>query len=279
MGEAEIGPHYPDPPAVAPGLVITGFAVRERMAPRIVERRNGTEDAFIAAFHQDTVVDADGSHPGPLAMVWSAGAPQRYGVASGDWLHSWLHARGEALDAAFLAEGVPRDRPLVACDPARLEHILRLLHQECTGVEAADPEVLLALIRLLARVLGRHHRTVGEGRIAEELVRLRFRLEREPGRAWTIADMAAACGWSSAHFTRQFTTAFGMPPMECLIRMRLRRARHLLADHRRGIAEVAAEVGYPELAYFSRLFRARFGVSPSATRQLRGADNSPPRSA
>ena len=51
-------------------------------------------------------------------------------------------------------------------------------------------------------------------------------------------------------------------------RQRLERARAMLHDpsERRSIAEIAAAVGLPNAAHFSRIFRVRYGVSP---RELR----------
>jgi AraC-like DNA-binding protein len=53
-------------------------------------------------------------------------------------------------------------------------------------------------------------------------------------------------------------------------RQRLERARAMLLDpsHARSVAEIASTVGLPNTAHFSRIFRARYGISPS---ELRGS--------
>jgi transcriptional regulator GlxA family with amidase domain len=53
-------------------------------------------------------------------------------------------------------------------------------------------------------------------------------------------------------------------------RQRLERAHAMLADssQTQSITEIASTVGLPSAAHFSRIFRARYGVSPS---EVRGA--------
>lgn len=62
----------------------------------------------------------------------------------------------------------------------------------------------------------------------------------------------------------------GSSPMRWLWEERLQRARELLRDARqagRSITEIAFELGFSDAAHFSRSFRARFGVTPSACRR------------
>jgi transcriptional regulator GlxA family with amidase domain len=48
--------------------------------------------------------------------------------------------------------------------------------------------------------------------------------------------------------------------------LRLDRARVLLSDRNRRIADVAAEVGWHDAPHFCRLFRRRCGVTPGSLR-------------
>ena len=54
---------------------------------------------------------------------------------------------------------------------------------------------------------------------------------------------------------------------------RLERARAILLDpsQKRSVAEVAATVGLPNPAHFSRIFRSRYGLSPSDLRAAAGS--------
>lgn len=62
----------------------------------------------------------------------------------------------------------------------------------------------------------------------------------------------------------------GSTPTDHLTRLRLNRAKGLLAFTDRSVADVARAVGYPHPAYFTRAFTRRIGVPPSTFRQQQG---------
>jgi len=68
---------------------------------------------------------------------------------------------------------------------------------------------------------------------------------------------------SDYHFHRLFRTTFGETPHGFLTRLRLDRARLLLASGR-GVTETCFELGYESLGSFSAKFRANLGRSPIA---------------
>jgi len=68
---------------------------------------------------------------------------------------------------------------------------------------------------------------------------------------------------SEFHFHRLFRATFDETPHDFLTRLRMDRARQLLASERT-VTEVCLEVGYESLGSFSSKFRAHFGRSPAA---------------
>lgn len=85
--------------------------------------------------------------------------------------------------------------------------------------------------------------------------------------ALSIKAAAAHCGLSQTYFVRAFKTSFHMTPHQWLTRMRLERAKTLLKDTDLPIAQVAAFSGFSDNSYFTRVFAARVGVSPSQFRR------------
>jgi AraC-like DNA-binding protein len=67
---------------------------------------------------------------------------------------------------------------------------------------------------------------------------------------------------SEFHFHRLFRATFGETPHDFLTRLRLERARQMLASDR-AVTEVCFEIGYESLGSFSSKFRAYFGRSPA----------------
>jgi AraC-like DNA-binding protein len=82
----------------------------------------------------------------------------------------------------------------------------------------------------------------------------------------TLNDLAAAARLTGPYFNTLFARLVGLPPMHFLESVRMRKARELLAGSDTPVAQVAAAVGFADANYFSRAFRRKVGVSPSAYR-------------
>ena len=84
----------------------------------------------------------------------------------------------------------------------------------------------------------------------------------DPGRQWTVADLAAEAGVSRAAFARRFTELVGEPPMAFLTDWRLSLAADLLLEPDATIGSVAYQVGYATPYALSTAFKRVRGVSP-----------------
>lgn len=77
----------------------------------------------------------------------------------------------------------------------------------------------------------------------------------------TVVSLARAAQLSPFHFLRVYTAAFGETPGRDLARVRLSRARELLA-HGASVTETCFAVGLSSLGSFSARFTREFGVTP-----------------
>jgi AraC-like DNA-binding protein len=62
-----------------------------------------------------------------------------------------------------------------------------------------------------------------------------------------------------------------VPPGHMILSMRLERCRHAFVDQRRShlrIVDIAFDMGFNDVAHFSRTFKAKFGMSPRAYRKM-----------
>jgi len=79
-----------------------------------------------------------------------------------------------------------------------------------------------------------------------------------------LADAAREACLSPFHYHRLFAHTFGETPHEFITKLRIDRAKRLLAHDRLPVTEVCFAVGYESLGSFSTLFRTMVGYSPSA---------------
>jgi AraC-like DNA-binding protein len=82
-----------------------------------------------------------------------------------------------------------------------------------------------------------------------------------------LADLARRAGLSRFHFLRLYRETFGVTPGEQLTRLRIARAKQLLAGDHGTVTEVCFDVGYSSLGSFSALFAERVGCPPSVFRR------------
>jgi AraC-like DNA-binding protein len=83
------------------------------------------------------------------------------------------------------------------------------------------------------------------------------------GRPVSLPDIAAHANLSPHHFQRIYKRAYGETPHEFLTRLRIERAKTLLARGTHNVTEACFEVGFSSLGSFSTLFAGRVGLSPS----------------
>ena len=88
------------------------------------------------------------------------------------------------------------------------------------------------------------------------------------GEDLSLIKLAEIACLSKFHFHRLFHKHFGETVHDCIRRVRLEHATHLLvADVHASIAEIAEACGFSSSQNFSRAFKERFGLSPTAARK------------
>ncbi|WP_207906790.1 AraC family transcriptional regulator [Luteibacter rhizovicinus] len=98
-------------------------------------------------------------------------------------------------------------------------------------------------------------------------------LHRDPGRNWTVAELAAEMDSSRSVFAERFLAVTGMTPVRYLTELRMRLATQWIGHDRQSIETVAFRLGYGSLAAFSRAFKRIVGQPPGALRtQANAAD-------
>src|SRR5512143_2141934 len=86
-----------------------------------------------------------------------------------------------------------------------------------------------------------------------------------------LNKLAAVACFSPFHFHRLFSAFVGEPPAEYVRRLRLEKAAiRLASDLAAPVTEIALSCGFSTSALFCRLFKARFGLTPTAWRAAEG---------
>lgn len=97
-------------------------------------------------------------------------------------------------------------------------------------------------------------------------------LHQQPGRDWTVAQLAEYCNTSRSAFAERFQITVGMTPLRYVTELRMRLASQWLTLDRLPIEEVAQRLGYTSQAAFSRAFKRITGKTPGLSRKVRQAE-------
>lgn len=155
----------------------------------------------------------------------------------------------------------------------------------CGGMAAAD--MALEIIRLqqgldLANAASRyvfHERLRGgdEGQLPDKRepvgysvpARLReaiILMERNLEFPLSIGEVTRRVGLSQRQFERLFRAHTGVTPVRYYVDVRLDRARGLVTQTDMAIVDIATACGFQSASLFSRTYKKRFGITPSADR-------------
>jgi transcriptional regulator GlxA family with amidase domain len=175
-----------------------------------------------------------------------------------------------AIDAAGLRR--PDARRWLSAGPAsRLA--AGLLAEVRRGDDASPISVDLLATELLAFLEGQGGR---EPRAAPPwLERVRERLRDDPRRVPSLGDLAADAGVSRAHLARAFRARTGHTVGSYLRRLRVERARGLIAGTDLPLSRVAFEAGFADQSHMHRLVVELLGLTPGTLRERARGDATP----
>jgi AraC family transcriptional regulator len=216
------------------------------------------------------------SGPGQIGLI--AGGHDGWRQAAGGVEVTNVFLGPARLQACADHLGHARRVDLVDClgahDPV-LFSIATLLEGEVASERPMQRLFMEQLVDLLCIQLLRAHSTFDHGLstrrprglAAWQVRRVVEHMDAHLAEPIGLDDLAVLVGVGRFHFCSAFKKATGETPHACLVRLRIRRARQLLADPTRRIIDVALEVGYQTPSAFAAVFRQVVGTTPTQYRR------------
>ena len=197
-------------------------------------------------------------------VLYLPDVPQEYCYHGGDGsLYYWVHFTGSRVEELLTGCGLRGGFGRAGTRSTEVKTLLQLLTDATKSLSKGEGEayavsLLYALLLLLASPDG--------GRYPFQAA---VRLLEQPEEEQTVEQLAHSYGMSVGHFIRSFKTTYGVTPADYRIRAQIRLAQNLLEDTALPVGSVAEQCGFSDPLYFSRLFKKRTGVSPTAFRNAR----------
>jgi AraC family transcriptional regulator of arabinose operon len=188
------------------------------------------------------------------------------------WTIYWLHFAGAQAAAlyAYLLENtaVGPVSALPTDERLRLfEDLFAQLTRSATlaGVVQASARLPHFLLGLLPAANSPASPAAAAGSIAHSIQFMREHLAD----SFTVAALAAQAGLSASHYSALFRAQMGRSPIVFFNFLKVQEACQLLTYSKLRIKDVASQLGFDDVYYFSRVFTKLMGLSP---RQFRQAD-------
>lgn len=177
------------------------------------------------------------------------------------WHYGWIGLSGKDVYEVLRRCELSREQPIFHfSNPYRMHDILSKLYQQPTA-ETLNP---FGEIALIYQFFGEMHISAQMSLPEKPTQRAVEYIERNYSYGITVQDIAHHAGLSRSQLFRQFERYEGKSPKEYLQEVRLLRAANLLREGIFTVTEVMYSSGFTDLPNFSRQFRKRFGLSPSA---------------
>lgn len=164
----------------------------------------------------------------------------------------------------ILFKNLVRNNPvIISC----IETIIHEYYSQEIGYELAIKSGLYSLLVLLMRNCV--DRFVTPKQLTHKInTAKRFReifdyIENNYSHEISSSDLASIAHISTYYFCRIFKQITGQTPTEYITELRLRKSIELLKEDTLSITQIAMNCGFNDINYFSRIFKKRYGISPS----------------
>lgn len=199
------------------------------------------------------------------------GSSHRYNASPKDpWTIYWLHFDGQLADAFWHHMNFSDHRFNIGVQPRVIrvfDGVAALRHSSHNVAEFIQGghqiQALLSYVALLAQ---QRQPYSGKGLNWEST---RALMQEHIHGQLDLDTLAKQAQLSKYHFSKKFKALTGESPIQYFINMKMQRACYLLDSNPRPIKHIAAELGYEDAYYFSRLFKKTIGLSPEKYRQAK----------
>lgn len=267
---------------IAYHIILAGTAVLEGKgaAPRVLT----AGDIVLLSDGSDHFLhDGGGAPPMPnryreapaVTVSENDGPGERLDMLCGRFVFSPAHERlmRSYLPAQLVvsaAEDGGDARRESAAQLSGLVSLLRLEASEDLGAKVMLRALSTAMFALILRLASESAEPpagllalAGQPRLAPAL----SALFNEPGRPWSLPELAGLCNMSRATFVRHFQDRMGRSASDMLSEIRMTAAANELARSEASTGTIAEAVGYRSEAAFQRAFKQYMGVTPAHWRR------------
>ena len=170
-------------------------------------------------------------------------------------------AEGNRLGASVKEE-------ILNVDAESVKMLMSQMVEEFSRPQTIPVRLRGASYQLITHILESNRRNAVSDRAKCIYKGIRY-LEDDPKQSMTVPEIAASCNVSTNYFERLFREYAGCTPTAYRIKKKMERAKVLLTVGDMTVQQVATELGFEDTAYFCRVFKNTFGITPGQIKSKR----------
>ncbi len=239
------------------------------------ERKNGRSDYYLLFIINGklnvTFDDVEYSAQKGDLVIYYPDTPQKVVRKKADNpANYWIHFNGYAVPEILSQCGLSKNG---VYSVGKVDIISDIFKQMILAQRLAKNKIHINLLflRLLSEI-ALHEETMlpkapAQTTHAERIVQGIIQMEWEYKKPRKISEYAKLCGMSQGRFCVVFKEATGKTPQKFIEDIKLSKAKEMLINTTLPMAAVAENSGFRDPLYFSRVFRANVGMSPTEYRK------------
>lgn len=143
--------------------------------------------------------------------------------------------------------------------------IFEMIQEEMPGFQQVASAMVMKLLGYMISVEKQRNFS---GKRVEKIIRNAcFEIRENVGKEIDFKIYADDHHIGYSYFRKMFKQYTGIAPVQYHLDLKIQRAKEMLASTDRSIKEIAFELGFHSIHYFSRIFKKKTGISPSEIRK------------
>lgn len=223
-----------------------------------------------------TVLGFETADPGDCLLL-DPGFPEWYtsvaGAESG-YRNDWIQFEDASLPSPIQELRVPVNRLIPTGNPLLIQETLEEIDREFetrppfweAAISSQLRQLLLRMMRSWMSLQTDGSRSLSQTRYRDKFLEIRRTMRSGCSRRWTLRELSEMAHLSPSRFSVLYSQIFQVSPREDLIRWRVTHVAQRLLTSDSTLQSLAAECGFSDEAYLSRVFRKRMGCTPGAYR-------------
>lgn len=208
--------------------------------------------------------------PGSL-MVTRPGVWHRYRPdKKSGWTENFIGFDG-SIPREIFSQGRPWSERVVHHMGNREEfidtyhNIFEIIQEEQPGFQQVASGMIMKLLGLMVSL--EKQRNFSGKRMEKVIREVCFEIRENIGKEIDFKSYAEENNIGYSYFRKMFKQYTGIAPVQYQLDLKIRRAREMLVATDKTIKEIAFELGFQSIHYFSRIFKKKTGMAPSDIRK------------